>query len=176
MDELLGLLDADMTYEGILSKTVILTLYLTGMRRAEILSLSDNDIDFHARQLKVTGKRNKQRIIPFGEELDRQLKTYLQARDEKFGIGVETLLVCPKGKAMTAGKLAMIVKKGLSMVTTQQKKSPRRTFPRRVFGRRSSTRRNPNRNNRAASSRNRRAAFCCSSVWEASPFGVGSNE
>lgn len=131
MDELLGLLDADMTYEGILSKTVILTLYLTGMRRAEILSLSDNDIDFHARQLKVTGKRNKQRIIPFGEELDRQLKTYLQARDEKFGIGFETLLVCPKGKAMTAGKLAMIVKKGLSMVTTQQKKSPhvlRHTF------------------------------------------------
>ncbi|MCQ2093689.1 MAG: tyrosine-type recombinase/integrase [Bacteroidaceae bacterium] len=131
MDELLERLDEDKSYEGILSKAIVLTLYLTGMRRAEILSLCDNDVDFHSRQLKVTGKRNKQRIIPFGEELDAQLREYIQARTEKFGIGFATLFVCPKGNAMTAAKLTKIVKDGLSMVTTQQKRSPhvlRHTF------------------------------------------------
>ena len=57
MNIMLEELSRDDTYEGILSLTVILMLYLTGMRRAEILSLSDRDIDFSSKQIKVTGKR-----------------------------------------------------------------------------------------------------------------------
>ena len=59
MDELFEMLEADKSYEGILNKTVILMLYLTGMRRAELLTLADRDIDFVNKQVKVTGKRRE---------------------------------------------------------------------------------------------------------------------
>lgn len=131
MNLLLDHLDEDVTYEGVLAKTVMLLLYLTGMRRAEILSLCDANIDFVNKQLKVTGKRNKQRIIPFGSELDEQLRQYLQARSEQFGIGFEHLLINAKASPLTTAQVTKIVKDNLAAVTTQKKRSPhvlRHTF------------------------------------------------
>lgn len=131
MNLLLDHLDEDVTYEGVLAKTVMLLLYLTGMRRAEILSLCDANIDFVNKQLKVTGKRNKQRIIPFGSELDEQLRQYLQARSEQFGIGFEHLLINAKASPLTPAQVTRIVKDNLAAVTTQKKRSPhvlRHTF------------------------------------------------
>lgn len=131
MNLLLDHLDEDVTYEGVLAKTVMLLLYLTGMRRAEILSLCDANIDFANKQLKVTGKRNKQRIIPFGSELDEQLRQYLQARSEQFGIGFEHLLINAKASPLTPAQVTKIVKGNLAAVTTQKKRSPhvlRHTF------------------------------------------------
>lgn len=131
MNLLLDHLDEDVTYEGVLAKTVMLLLYLTGMRRAEILSLCDANIDFVNKQLKVTGKRNKQRIIPFGSELDEQLRQYLQARSEQFGIGFEHLLINAKASPLTPAQVTKIVKDNLAAVTTQKKRSPhvlRHTF------------------------------------------------
>lgn len=131
MNLLLDHLDEDVTYEGVLAKTVMLLLYLTGMRRAEILSLCDANIDFVNKQLKVTGKRNKQRLIPFGSELDEQLRQYLQARSEQFGIGFEHLLINAKASPLTPAQVTKIVKDNLAAVTTQKKRSPhvlRHTF------------------------------------------------
>lgn len=131
MNLLLDHLDEDVTYEGVLAKTVMLLLYLTGMRRAEILSLCDANIDFVNKQLKVTGKRNKQRLIPFGSELDEQLRQYLQARSEQFGIGFEHLLINAKASPLTTAQVTKIVKDNLAAVTTQKKRSPhvlRHTF------------------------------------------------
>ena len=131
MNLLLDHLDEDVTYEGVLAKTVMLLLYLTGIRRAEILSLCDANIDFVNKQLKVTGKRNKQRIIPFGSELDEQLRQYLQARSEQFGIGFEHLLINAKASPLTPAQVTKIVKDNLAAVTTQKKRSPhvlRHTF------------------------------------------------
>ena len=131
MNLLLDHLDEDVTYEGVLAKTVMLLLYLTGIRRAEILSLCDANIDFVNKQLKVTGKRNKQRLIPFGSELDEQLRQYLQARSEQFGIGFEHLLINAKASPLTPAQVTKIVKDNLAAVTTQKKRSPhvlRHTF------------------------------------------------
>ena len=131
MDELIDMLEVDKSYEGILNKTVILMLYLTGMRRAELLTLADCDIDFVNKQIKVTGKRNKQRIIPFGSELENCLHVYMNARSDQFGQGFERLLIGTKGEPLTEGGLEKIVKENLSKVTTQQKRSPhvlRHTF------------------------------------------------
>ena len=131
MNRLLEYLDEDTSYEGVLAKTVILMLYLTGMRRAEILSLSDDDIDFASRQIKVTGKRNKQRIIPFGNELEQQVRQYLQARSDQFGISFDRLFINTKAAPLTPTQLTAIVKDNLSTVTTQEKRSPhvlRHTF------------------------------------------------
>ena len=55
------------------ARTIILTLYSTGIRLAELIGLDVNDVDFVNMQLKVTGKRDKQRVVPFGKELcDKQ--------------------------------------------------------------------------------------------------------
>lgn len=131
MDELITLLESDKSYEGILRKTVILMLYLTGMRRAELLALEDKDIDYVSKQIKVTGKRNKQRIIPFGDELEACMHEYMNARSDEFGQGFEKLFISVKGKPLSESQVETIVKDNLARVTTQQKRSPhvlRHTF------------------------------------------------
>ena len=65
------------SYDALRARTIIILFYETGMRLAEMTALDDQDIDFAAHQLKVTGKRNKQRIIPFGEELEQTLVGYM---------------------------------------------------------------------------------------------------
>lgn len=122
MDKLLDSEFPD-SFQGTLEKTVITLLYLTGMRRSEVLSLADRDIDFNARQIKVTGKRNKQRLIPFGDELEQVLRSYMTQRNQQFG-GTEKFLVNSKGRILTEGMLSKIVRDNLSKVTTLKKMSP----------------------------------------------------
>ena len=71
------------TYDDLLARTIILILYTTGLRLSELVGLDDEMVDFVNSQLKVTGKRNKQRIIPFGNELAEELRKYIAVRDEK---------------------------------------------------------------------------------------------
>ncbi len=131
MDRLIDLLEEDKSYEGVLNKTVILMLYLTGIRRAELLGLEDRDVDFVNKQIKVTGKRNKQRIIPFGKELEDCIREYLESRFSEFGRGFENFFIDTKGRRLSEYKVGQIVKDNLSRVTTQRKRSPhvlRHTF------------------------------------------------
>ncbi len=131
MDRLIDMLDEDKSYEGLLNKTVVLMLYLTGMRRAELLGLEDRDVDFVNKQIKVTGKRNKQRIIPFGKELEDCMREYLESRFNEFGRGFEKFFVDTKGFELSKSRVESIVKSNLSKVTTQQRRSPhvlRHTF------------------------------------------------
>ena len=131
MDRLIDLLEEDKSYEGVLNKTVVLMFYLTGIRRAELLGLEDKDIDFAGKQIKVTGKRNKQRIIPFGKELEDCMREYLESRFMEFGRGFEKFFIDTKGKCLSEDKAGRIVKESLSKVTTQRKRSPhvlRHTF------------------------------------------------
>ena len=71
------------SYHDVRARTIIILFYETGMRLAELTALNDQDIDFVSHQLKVTGKRNKQRIIPFGQELEQTLRRYMALRDEQ---------------------------------------------------------------------------------------------
>ena len=98
--------------------------YETGMRLAELTALNDQDIDFAAHQLKVTGKRNKQRIIPFGQELEQTLRHYMALRDEQPLRDKQALIQNDKGERMSRFQVEGIVKRCLSKVTTQKKRSP----------------------------------------------------
>ena len=69
------------TYKDVLARTIIITFYSTGVRVSELVGLDMKDVNFVTHELKVTGKRNKQRIIPFGKELETTLTAYLQKRD-----------------------------------------------------------------------------------------------
>ena len=119
------------SYSDVRARTIILLFYTTGIRLAELVGLDDQDIDFVNHQLKVTGKRNKQRIVPFGEELEQALRAYMSQRDEQPVKLDAALFLNDKGCRVTRSQVEQIVKTGLSRVTTMKKRSPhvlRHTF------------------------------------------------
>ena len=111
-------------YQGVLARTIIILFYETGIRLAELVGLDSQDVDLDARQLKVTGKRDKQRVVPFGEELSTVLKDYILQRDERFGKLEDALFLNDKGRRITRSQVEVLVKSHLSLVTTLKKRSP----------------------------------------------------
>ena len=131
MDELLDEQAWGDDYNDVRARTIILLLYETGIRRAELVGLDDKDIDFDSCQLKVTGKRNKQRIVPFGEELKAELKRYMDIRDQQMDKKSTALFLGRRGERLAYEQVYTIVRNGLSRVTTMKKRSPhvlRHTF------------------------------------------------
>ena len=131
MDRLLDGLEWDSSFNNVRARTILILFYETGLRRSELVGLDDKDIDYDAAQLKVTGKRNKQRIVPFGAELAEQLKSYQAVRREKFGETCGAMFLSDKGERISGEQVYLIVRKYLSMVTSLKKRSPhvlRHTF------------------------------------------------
>jgi integrase/recombinase XerC len=132
LDKLLDDYDFGDDFEGIRNRTIIEMLYLTGMRRAELTGLRDKDVDTTAESIKVTGKRNKQRIIPLLKSFTVQLEKYIDVRNKTFpGLATEWFFIGNKGNKLYDKYVYNIVRKYLSMVTTIEKKSPhilRHTF------------------------------------------------
>lgn len=125
MDRLLELTAGDRTFRGIRDRLILMMFYETGVRRAELLGMTDANVDLTAMHVKVTGKRNKQRIVPFGEELGKEIKEYRTIRDESFGMKEYfTFFVNEDGTALSETQVAKIVKENLSKVTTIKKRSP----------------------------------------------------
>lgn len=125
------LVNGDETLNNVRTRTIIYMLYLTGLRSAELLSLNDDMIDFVNSELKVLGKRNKERVIPFGDELREILMHYMTVRDASVSRKDDALFVSDKGKRMTYNQLRILVKSNLQMVTSLKKCSPhvlRHTF------------------------------------------------
>ena len=118
-------------YEDIRARTIILMIYETGVRISELLGLDDAAVDLAACQLKVTGKRDKQRVIPFGGELRASLEAYMSLRDASVEKKSPSLLLSADGTRMAYHTARREVKKHLSRVCTLKKRSPhvlRHTF------------------------------------------------
>ena len=131
MDRLLDNLEWDDSFDNVRARTIILLFYEAGLRRSELIGLNDGDVDFTNSQLKVTGKRNKQRIIPFGEELASALHHYMTVRDAEFNGAGGALFLNDKGGRIVDYQVYGIVRKYLSAVTSLKKRSPhvlRHTF------------------------------------------------
>ncbi|MBQ7439791.1 MAG: tyrosine-type recombinase/integrase [Paludibacteraceae bacterium] len=132
MDRLLDQMEWGDDMKDTRARTLLLLLYEAGLRRSELTGLNDRDVDLEAGQLKVTGKRNKQRVIPFGQELADALRHYMAVRDEQVErMDPDALFLGDKGKRMTGGQLYTIVHHYLSVVTSLKKRSPhvlRHTF------------------------------------------------
>lgn len=119
------------SYGDVLARTLIVTFYETGIRLSELTGLDDRDVDDVTCELKVTGKRNKQRIIPFGKELEETLAAYRCVRDARTGDSSPALFRTEKGERMTNAQVRALVKKNLSRVSTLKKRTPhvlRHTF------------------------------------------------
>ncbi len=97
------------------NKLIVAVLYECGLRRSELAGLKDDDVDIEGRKLKVLGKGNKERIVPFGTGLAEELSKWRQTRDELFGES-ETFFLSLKGKPMTGEGVYAIVHKYLKAV------------------------------------------------------------
>ena len=118
-------------YINVRARTIILTFYTTGIRLAELIGLDDASVDFLNGQLKVTGKRNKERVIPFGEELKVELENYIRLRDRTIPVRTSALFLTTKGERMNRNQVRYEVQKHLSTVCTLKKRTPhvlRHTF------------------------------------------------
>ncbi len=123
MDRLLDDSNFDQSFKGVRDRLILETFYLTGMRLSELVGLNDGDIDFASSLIKVTGKRNKQRLIPFGEALKCSIQAYVDIRNAEVGTS-EAFFVRENGRSLTSELVYKIVKRNLSKVVTLKKRSP----------------------------------------------------
>jgi integrase/recombinase XerC len=139
MDKLLDTNDFGNDFEGIRNRTMIEMLYLTGMRRAELTGLKIDDVNLKECAVKVTGKRNKQRIIPIVTPYIDRLQEYIMLRNEiKPASPGDWFFITGKGNKLYDKLVYNTVNKYLSMVTTADKKSPhvlRHTFATHMLNR-----------------------------------------
>lgn len=117
------------TFAGRRDRLILLTFYSTGLRVSELVGLNRTDVSTAAGELKVTGKRNKQRIVPFGDELRESIDSYLRELPAAEPTG--PLFINDRGRRLSDLQVRKIVKSYLSLVTTQKKRTPhvlRHTF------------------------------------------------
>lgn len=124
MDRLLDGGSFDDSFSGIRDKLVMSVFYETGMRLSELISLNDSDVDLHKSVFKVTGKRNKQRYIPFGEQLKAEIEIYLGVRSRDVKNHCEAFFVRENGQMLYPMMVYRLVKQNLSKVVTLKKRSP----------------------------------------------------
>jgi integrase/recombinase XerC len=138
LDELLKKVEFTPDYEGCRDKMIITLFYATGIRRTELIHILLSDLDLNKGTLKVLGKRNKERIVPFGENVINMLKEYLKKRDEfltenssELRNNTHSLFVTSKGLPVYPRLVYNIVHKYLSLIASNSKLSPhvlRHTF------------------------------------------------
>ena len=132
MDRILNEKPDAENFEEVRNHLIIETFYATGLRRSELIGLDDKAVDFGASVIKVTGKRNKQRLVPFGKELREDMQAYIQLRTQKVPErSSDAFFVNLDGKRMSAGTVYNLVRKCLTEVVALKKRSPhvlRHTF------------------------------------------------
>ena len=117
-------------FNGLRNRLILEMFYSTGMRLSELMNLTISQINNYANTIKVLGKRNKERVIPFTLSLKNLIAEYLMEK-EKSGLDNEYLFVTEKNERIYEKLIYRIVKHYLSAATTANKKSPhvlRHTF------------------------------------------------
>jgi len=126
MDNLLDAQDVfSNDFQGIRDRLIVELLYGTGMRLSELVNLSDHDINVYEQQIKVLGKRNKERIIPISNSLTKLIGDYqLHKLNQNFDTKSSALIVTNQGNKVYAKFVYRTVNLVLSFISTHDKKSP----------------------------------------------------
>jgi integrase/recombinase XerC len=139
MDELLDSHSFGKDFHGARNKLIIELLYLTGMRLSELILLEDRHIDLYEQTIKVTGKRNKERIIPLELTAIDIIRNYLILRKQEFPEPLTPhFFVTDKGKSLYPKFVYKVVNNYLRFVTTMEQRSPhvlRHTFATHMLNR-----------------------------------------
>jgi integrase/recombinase XerC len=118
-------------FNGVRDKLIIELFYSTGIRQSELINIRLKDVSLSGNTIKVLGKRNKERLIPFTIELCQKLEAYIKSRAELSIKDTSYLLLTKKGKKLYPSLVYKQVNHYLSQVTSLDKKSPhvlRHTF------------------------------------------------
>lgn len=111
-------------FEQVRDLLIIEMFYMTGIRLSELITIDDKDVDIVGAELRVTGKRNKQRIIPLHESVCDKLIHYIKLRDEVVETVSPAFFVRKNGLRMYPKQVYNIVHRLMSQVTTLPKVSP----------------------------------------------------
>jgi len=112
-------------HEGVRTRLILELFYGTGMRLSELITLKEADINFHDQTLKVLGKRNKERVIPFAANIVSIIEDYRQVRNREVEMKKHGyLLVTDSGDTLYPMLVNRIVKKYLKQYTSVEKTSP----------------------------------------------------
>lgn len=111
-------------FEEYRDKVILEMFYITGMRRAELIGLKDCDIDIYLKNILVTGKRNKQRIIPISQKSLDLINHYLEVRNTMVAKQTDAFFVRKDGSPLYPMLLHRIVSRHLKWVPTLAKASP----------------------------------------------------
>lgn len=116
---------AEKDFSSLRDHLLLALLYQCGIRRAELLGLRDTDVSLEQRQLRVHGKGEKTRLLPFGQNLSDLLEEYIAARDGYFSErSGDSLLLTDSGQAPYPKWIYNKVVHYLSSVSREEKKSP----------------------------------------------------
>ena len=119
------------SFEPVRDQLIINLFYQTGIRLTELINIKDLDIDLNEGNLRVIGKRNKQRIIPIGKNLTENIERYIILRNEEVKVPEPELFVRQNGKKMYPKMVYNMVHNTMSEVSSMHKRSPhvlRHTF------------------------------------------------
>jgi len=125
-------------FEALRDKLILSLLYGTGIRLSELMHLKDADVSEKEFLIKVLGKRNKERIVPYPRSLNVLIEQYKTERTLLFGSPVSYLLLTAKGDPAYEKLIYRVVLKYLTLVTTIDQKSPhvlRHTFATHLLNR-----------------------------------------
>jgi integrase/recombinase XerC len=112
-------------FNAVRDRAILETFYATGIRLSELIGLKINSVDFGSNNIKVLGKGNKERLIPFARKLEDILRGYIVAREANFPSTLRTDLFLTKlGNPMQPSGVGSLVRRHLSYVTSQEKRSP----------------------------------------------------
>ena len=125
MNHLLDDVHFDDTHEGQRDKLILELFYATGIRLTELITLKENQIDLRNQTIKVLGKRNKERIIPFSKSIVQTIEAYRSRKKKEIEIKDHGyLFVTHQGEPCYPMMIYRTVKKYLSMHTTSEKINP----------------------------------------------------
>ncbi len=110
-------------FEGMRNRLIVEMFYDTGIRESELINLREEDVDFGLQQIKVLGKRNKQRLIPFADSLKDLMHVYLDVKYREVG-HTTSFFVRKNGEQLYPKLVYNIVKDYLSVLPNLGKKSP----------------------------------------------------
>ena len=123
MQHLSEIYGTEKSFENLRNELIMELLYTTGMRRSELIGLQLSDVNLESRQIKVLGKRNKERFIPLLDATIIKIKEYLEFRKQ-----LETkqtqLLLTDKGEPIYDSMVYKIVKQFMTLVSSKEKRSP----------------------------------------------------
>lgn len=123
MDSIIDDVEFGSDFEGKRDRLLVDLIYSTGMRRSEASALKTADVDFGNKVIRITGKGNKMRLVPFGQEIETLLKDFIEEKNHLFGFDTEFLLTNEDGEGLPPRKVASIAHSYLSTIPTLAKQT-----------------------------------------------------